>query len=500
MIFAFEKDVGQKQFCFCSASFFVAFFMGKYSVSAQKRLTSHGLCGIITVVYCVNLKLYYNIISHLIFTAKGVVMETLDLGRLKKQKLLIILCCLVYGFAYAGRYSYSANIDPLKLYYGISNEAAGSVSTFFFISYGLGQLLNALFCKYYPKRYVVAGALGISAVINLSLFFLPPFEYVKYLWLLNGVCQSVLWPSLMLTIGEVVDPSLTKRAVLTMSFSVVLGTVLAYGGSSLFNLFESPTSFRYAFLLGVVFPALIGVVWLLSYNTLTKVKYQAVPSATSAAETKQNEPSGKRAMIRSMVGLLAVCAVFAAVDNFVKDGLNTWTPVILGDQFGFDESKSIILTLVLPIFGVFGSVTAMNANKILKDFRGLIGAFYLVLSLCLLGVTWAFGADNAFMTLVFFGLISLLTHGINSVLTSIMPLALRDRVNSGFLSGLMNACCYVGSAASAYGLGKMADGESWDFVIRVLMVACAAATILAGAVMLLMVIRSKKTVDGGNEI
>ena len=426
-------------------------------------------------------------------------MELLNAGRLKKQKILIILCCLVYGFAYAGRYSYSANIDPLKLYYGITNEAAGSVSTFFFISYGVGQLLNALFCKYYPKRYVITGALWVSAVINLSLFFLPAFEYVKYLWLLNGVCQSVLWPSLMLTIGEVVDPSLTKRAVLTMSFSVVLGTVLAYGGSSLFNLIESPTSFRFAFLLGVVFPALIGVIWLLSYNTLTAEKYQAAPVAHSATETKHRTVSGKRTMIRSMVGLLAVCAIFAAVDNFVKDGLNTWTPVILGDQFGFDESKSIILTLVLPIFGVFGSVTAMNANKILKDFRGLIGAFYLVLSLCLLGVMWAFGANNAFMTLIFFGLISLLTHGINSVLTSIMPLALRDRVNSGFLSGLMNACCYIGSAASAYGLGKIADGASWDFVIRVLLIATAAATVIAGIVMLLKLIGGRAKAAEGDQ-
>ena len=98
-------------------------------------------------------------------------METLDSNRLKKQKVLIVLCCLVYGFAYASRYSYSANIGPIIDYYSTTREAAGSVSTFFFISYGLGQLLNAFFCKYYPKRYVISGALWVSSVINFSLFF-----------------------------------------------------------------------------------------------------------------------------------------------------------------------------------------------------------------------------------------------------------------------------------------------------------------------------------------
>ena len=419
-------------------------------------------------------------------------METLDARRLKKQKTLIALCCLVYGFAYASRYSYSANIGPMIDYYSITREAAGSVSTFFFISYGLGQLLNAFFCKYYPKRYVISGALWVSSLINFSLFFLPEFEYIKYLWLLNGVCQSVLWPSLVLTIGEVVDPSLTKRAVFTMSLSVVLGTVLAYGGSSLFNLINNETAFRYAFLMGLVLPAAIGVVWFMSYNTLTENKYVAEP----VAETEKKAAAGKQTAIRAMIGLLVVCGIFAAVDNFVKDGLNTWTSVILKEQFHFNDSTSIILTLVLPIFGVFGSVTAMQANKILKDFRGLMGAFYLVLSLCLLGVTWSLKIDSVVMTLIFFGIISCLSHGINSVLTSIMPLALRDRINTGFLAGLMNACCYVGSAVSAYGLGKIADGKSWDFVIRVLLISTAAATALAGIVMLLKMVRGRSASQG----
>ena len=414
-------------------------------------------------------------------------MKTLDAGRLKKQKILIILCCLVYGFAYAGRYSYSANIGPIIDFYNTSREAAGSVSTFFFISYGVGQLLNAFFCKYYPKRYVISGALWISALINLFLFFLPEFEYIKYLWLFNGVCQSVLWPTLVLTIGEVVDPSLTKSAVFTMSFSMVLGTILAYGGSALFNMMNSATAFRYSFLMGLVLPTVIGVVWFLSYNQLTSEKYETAPGA----ETEKKAVSGKQAAAQAMVGLLIVCAIFAAVDNFVKDGLNTWTSVILKEQFAFDDSKSIVLTLVLPIFGVFGSVTAMQANKLLKDFRGLIGAFYLVLSLCLLGVTWSLRIDSVVMTLIFFGVISCLSHGINSVLTSIMPLALRDRINTGFLAGLMNACCYIGSAVSAYGLGKIADGRSWDFVIRILLVSTAAATALAGIVMLLKLVRGR---------
>jgi len=408
-------------------------------------------------------------------------MEQLDLKVIRKQKLLILLCCLVYSFAYAGRYSYSANIGSIIDSYGVTRAEAGVVSTFFFFSYGVGQLLNAFLCKFYPKRYVISGVLWISAGINLILFFLPSFAYIKYLWLLNGICQSVLWPSLTLTIGEYVDRSLTKQAVFAMSMSVVIGTFIAYGGSSLFNLMGN---FRFSFLLGVVFPAIIGAIWILSYRTLTG---GGCASETSEYQPEKEEGESARNLsaVHALTGLLAVCALFAVVDNFVKDGLNTWTPVILKEQFGFQDGISIVLTLVLPVFGVFGSVIAMQANKFLKDFRALIGGFYLVLSACLLGVVWSLRADNVIATLILFGLISCLSHGINNVLVSIMPLTLRDRVNSGFLAGLMNSACYVGSTASAYGLGKLADGAGWNFVICILLISTVAATVLAGAVMII---------------
>ena len=58
---------------------------------------------------------------------------------IKKQKLLIVLCCLVYSFAYVGRYGYNANISSIIAWYGITRADAGAVSTFFFFSYGAAR-------------------------------------------------------------------------------------------------------------------------------------------------------------------------------------------------------------------------------------------------------------------------------------------------------------------------------------------------------------------------
>lgn len=408
----------------------------------------------------------------------------------KKQTIVIILCCLAYSFAYAGRYSYNANIVPIMDFYGVSRADAGLIGTFFFFSYGVAQLLNALVCKYYNKKYIVPGALLISAGINLIVFFNPPFWIIKYLWLFNGICQSVLWPVLIQTLGESLDEAMMKRAILAMSASVLIGTVLAYGGSALFNL---GGFFQASFLFGAVLMLVIGFCWFFSYHALVG-KAHAV-KAEKIERQDQPQPRPANAMGSALIGLLIVCVLFAIVDNFIKDGFNTWTPAILKEQFGFGDSISMVMTLVLPIFGVFGSTLALVTNRRIKDFRLLMGFFYLIMGFCIGGLMLSMRQNVVVLFLICQGLISCLAHGINSVLTAIMPLAMREKMNSGTLAGVMNAACYIGSTASAYGLGKIADGTGWNTVILTLLVAAAGAAVLSGAIVGIGLLRKKYGAD-----
>lgn len=378
----------------------------------------------------------------------------------RKQQILIAVCCMVYGFAYAGRYGYNANIAPIMDFYGITRAEAGLVSTCFFFAYGAMQLVHGILCRFYPKKIVIPAALFLSAALNLTVFFQPPFAAIKYLWLVNGICQSVLWPSLVLTLGETLEPGMMKQAVFVISLATMFGTLISYGGSALFNLFAF---FRGSFLLGAVLTVLIGLIWLFSYDRLTAERYVA-----SAGEITTAEKS-RKALGGGLVGFLSVCVLFAAVCNFVKDGLSTWTPVILKEQFGLGDSASMILTLILPVFGLFGSMLALAVNRKIRDYRLMAGVFYVGLSLCLGGLLLSFRGAGVVLTLALLGVISCLAYAVNNVVTSMMPLELRDRVNSGFLAGLMNSATYIGSTASAYGLGRIADGAGWNAVILVML-------------------------------
>ena len=68
--------------------------------------------------------------------------------------LLIFLAWLLYTISYLGKVNYSANITQIVDYYQISKAEAGMVPSFFFFAYGIGQVVNGLFCKKYNSFFV----------------------------------------------------------------------------------------------------------------------------------------------------------------------------------------------------------------------------------------------------------------------------------------------------------------------------------------------------------
>ena len=77
--------------------------------------------------------------------------------------------------------------------------------------------------------------------------------------------------------------------------------------------------------------------------------------------------------------------------------------------------------------------------------------------------------------------------GTNNIITSMAPLYWKEQINSGMSAGILNGCCYIGSALSSYALGGLADKGGWDAVFLFLLMLCFACT--AGGIMSYMIRR-----------
>ena len=372
----------------------------------------------------------------------------------RDQLFLIALCWIVYTAANIGRYAFSANIVHLTDTFGVSHAEAGIVTAAFSFCYGVGQLINGILAKRYPMRFLFPVVLFVSGFSDFLLFAGIPFSAYKYVWAFNGLAQSCLWPTVMQLLGTSLDVAALDGAVLVMSTTTSVGIFIAYGASSLFSCLGD---YRFSFLFSSLVMALAGLFWLFRFRPSASAVLSGEENASPAAG------EGKKLSFPVLLRTLSVVAIFAFSCNFVRDGLQTWVPTILKEQYGFDDSFSIFLTLILPVIGIFGAFFAIRMRKRIKKFVPLCTLFF-ALAVWMILPNRLFDPIPFIVAVFLFGVTVMLMFASNNSATVMAPLRLRGSVNPGLLAGLMNCCCHLGSTVGSVAFGRGADVRGWRSV------------------------------------
>ncbi len=384
---------------------------------------------------------------------------------------LILLCWLVYACSYLGKLNYAANITPIMAHYGVNHAQAGLVSSYFSVTYAVGQVVNGIFCRRYPLKQVVFGALVVSAGVNLAVALAPDFGMIRFLWMINGFATSLLWPCLVRLLSETLDKKDLGKAVIAMGTTTAAGTLAIYGISASFALFDG---FKWVFVLATVVVLTVAVYWLL----VAEKKIRGVVR-TEEKEATVLEKQGRFSPGKALLVCVGMLALYGVVTNLVKDGLSGWVPSILKEEYGLGDSLSILLTLALPMVSLFGSALSVRAQKRIPDFVLLCGVLFGVSGVVLFGVTAGLKAGALIPIFAGFAVACLFMATCNSVITSMFPMFMKGKLNSGMLAGVLNGFCYVGSTLSSYGLGALADNFGWQSVFTVLTAACLGCLLLA---------------------
>lgn len=411
-------------------------------------------------------------------------MGTTEKGFKRKAGLLLIfLCWLVYACSYIGKVNYAANINQIMSFYAVDHSSAGLVSTLFFFAYGIGQVVNGLLCKKYNIKWFVFGSLIVSGTVNFIVGVTTNFTLIKFLWLLNGFSMSVLWPCLIRLLSETLNKNDMAKASVIMGTTVATGTLFVYALSALFV----RINFKISFYLpaGLFFVA--AVAWSLSYSPLVRqAKNESEVEQTQEQEVDENT---KEAHKNGLLLTIIMLAFYGIATNLIKDGLTTWVPSILKEEYQLDNSISIILTLALPIVAIFANAFAVRMHNKIKDFVLQCATMFLIAGIIIGCVIGGMSLNLFWITLLGFTLVCFLVSSCNSVITSIFPLFMRGKVNSGRIAGLLNGFCYLGSTISSYGLGTIADCFGWLVVFWVLLGVC--AFVCLGAIIYLIITKKK---------
>ena len=386
------------------------------------------------------------------------------------QRRVLVLCWAAYAISYLCRTNLSIALPQMTSELGWSAAKAGMIGSAFFVSYGAGHLLNGLLGDKLPiKRFMTLGLLGTS-LCNLLMGVFPYYGVIFTVWLINGLFLSTLWGPIVRAVAVWYAPGERNLPAVIISISSLAGYLLSWAGLGLLLTF---TGWRGAFFLPGVVTLLFTLWFWVRMNDSPQTVGMEDFSQADAENLEAEAPKTSLTLwqLIRQERLLFFC-VAAIAQGVIKDGITLWEPTILTSLHDAPSGLVSAASALVPVFSMLGVLLSgrlMNRYYGREKKPGILlflgtGGLCLVFFLLLGRSLWG--------DVLFFGAISALLCGINTLLLTYIPLRLSVYGRSSGVAGMFNFCAYLGAGLSGILSGFLADISGWESSILLWLVLC----------------------------
>lgn len=381
---------------------------------------------------------------------------------------IAILFAFAYMVSYMTRINYGAVVAEMVLDTGISKEMLSLALTGSFITYGVGQIISGM-CgdKFSPKKLVALGFI-VTVAMNALIPFCQNQYQMLAVWCVNGFAQSFMWPPIVKLMTGLLSNDDYNRVMVKVQLGCSLGTIAVY---LLAPLFISISGWRLVFFFCAFAGAVMLVFWYIFCIDVPVGK--KAPAPIEKGEEVQDKKSPKAIIFALGMVMIAIIAM-----GMLRDGVTTWMPSYISETYDLGSAISILTGVVLPILGFvcFKSSSMIYTKKAHNPIITAVIFFGLaVLSSTLLVLT---NGKSAILSVAFFSILAGSMHGVNMMLICTVPRYFNKSGKVSTVSGVLNACTYVGSALSTYGIAVLADGKGWSATLIILLALAVLGTLL----------------------
>ena len=383
----------------------------------------------------------------------------------------------MYFCSYLTRLDYGAVMVEMVRAEGFSRVDASAALTGLFITYGFGQLISGYLGDRVKPQLLIFFGLIACGLMNLLIPFCPSPAWMTVVWSVNGLAQAMMWPPLVRIMSQHMTESEYKVATVHVSWGSSLGTIVIY---LMIPLLLKVSSWRGVFYCAAAVGMGMAAFWMARYGRVERT----LPLQEQAAPADEPGDAGKSGGgLRALMPLLAIMMGVIICQGTLRDGITTWMPTYLADTYHMESGKSILTGVLLPLFGMvcYQIVLWMN-RKLVKNELQCAAIIFGVGLVSLLALRLLHAHSFALSVLILaFAVASM--HGVNLIMTCMTPKYLAGSGKISMISGLLNACTYIGSALSMYGVALIADRFGWTVTeslwcaVALLGTLCAAACV-----------------------
>ena len=404
-------------------------------------------------------------------------MTAVPAKRRAEARRLTLLCAAVYFCSYLTRLDYGAVMVEMVRAEGFSRVDASAALTGLFITYGFGQLISGYLGDRVKPQLLIFFGLIACGLMNLLIPFCPSPAWMTVVWSVNGLAQAMMWPPLVRIMSQHMTESEYKVATVHVSWGSSLGTIVIY---LLIPLLLKVSSWRGVFYCAAAVGMGMAAFWMARYGRVERT----LPLQEQAAPAEEPGDAGKSGGgLRALMPLLAIMMGVIICQGTLRDGITTWMPTYLADTYHMESGKSILTGVLLPLFGMVCYQIVLWMNRKLVENELQCAAIIFGVGLVSLLALRLLHAHSFALSVLILAFAVASMHGVNLIMTCMTPKYLAGSGKISMISGLLNACTYIGSALSMYGVALIADRFGWTVTeslwcaVALLGTLCAAACV-----------------------
>lgn len=373
-----------------------------------------------------------------------------ELQNKKQVRKLALLLGSVYMISYITRINFGAIISEMEYATGISRSLLSMSITGSFITYGIGQIVSGILGDRFSPKKLMSLGLAMTILMNLAIPFCTSPYAMLAAWCANGLAQSLMWPPMVKIMAGLLSPQDYQKAVVTVSCGSSVGTILVY---LLAPLMIAAFSWKAVFWICAGCGAVMLLIWQFFGQDVPVAKRMKDRTTTKAQWGILFSPM----MLSIMMAIV--------LQGMLRDGVTTWMPSYISETYHLSRIVSILTGVCLPLFSI--ACFHLSSRVYEKIFRNPVlcaGVIFGIGTAAALGVCFLSG-HSAAVSVLFSALLTGTMHGVNLMLVSMVPAYFKKNGNVSTVSGVINACTYVGSAISAYGIALISESAGWGVTL-----------------------------------
>ncbi len=390
-----------------------------------------------------------------------------------------------YVFYYFTRYSYIAALPVLINDLGYEKAQLGHLGTIFALTYGLSKFVSGLLSDRSNPRYIMAGGLIVTGLVNILFGMFSSIWIFALLWGINGWFQGFGWPpcARLLTHWYSKNERGGWWSTWNASHNV--------GGFAIRFLAAACTAYlgwRYAMYIPGVLCILMGFVLVnrlrdtpqsLGLPPIEKFRDDYGNMSAKEIESGERELTTKEILFEHIlfnpyIWLLA-CAYFLVY--VVRIGVVTWGVLFLVESKEYSNIAANSCLSLFEIGGFCGSLSAgWISDRIFRARRGPVNVIFAAGMFVSIGFLWFvphgfYWFDGAAMILVGFSVFG------PQMMIGMAAAELAHKKASATATGFIGWFGYLGAAMAGYPLARIAQDWGWGGFYFALAFCCLASII-----------------------